>query len=146
MFPTFLYATGAGVRIISRIGKKEEDRKPSDIAAARRDFTMNLLSESLILNLLNGFIIIFGVGQLDFGIVVSIAGVMVSLFGISSEFTETQTVRELFLAISSILVLGELLDFASYSYIVSAGLMVGLFALLFYYAFRISGEFDIATA
>lgn len=146
IFPTLLYATGAAVRIISMRGRKGSDRRSGESTSTKRDFILSLLAESLVLNMLNGFIITFGVGQIGFGIAVTIAGVMVSVFGISSLFTETEAVRELFLTISNIFIIGEVLDLASYSSIASAGLIAGLVVLLLYYTFRISGEFEPVSA
>lgn len=146
IFPTLLYATGAAVRVLSMRGGSGSQNDAKPVTPSGRDFTLGLLSESLILNLLNGMIIIFGVGQIEFGIAVTVAGVMVSLFGLSTLFTETQTVRELFLSISIIFIIGEVLDLTSYSLIASAGLIAGLIALLLYYTFRISGEFEPASA
>lgn len=140
MFPTVMYATGNAVRIIIRRGSGHPETGARERVNDRKRFELTLLSECLMLNLLNGLIIAFGVGQVAFGIAVIVAGVMVSVFGISSLFTETELVRELFLTISNIIILGELVDFASFSYLASTGLIVGLVALLFYYTLRITGE------
>lgn len=142
MFPTFLYVVSAAVRIIIRSGSKEAEAAVSRSATGKRNFAFSLLSDCLILNLFNGLIIIFGVGQVIFGVVLTVAGVMISIFGMSSLFTETDLVRELFLAITNFIILGEILDFASYSYIASTGLIVGLIAMILFYTFRISGDFE----
>lgn len=143
LFPTFLYAVSIAVRAIIRSGRKEQlppDRKSS---ADKRNFTFSIFADCLALILFNGFIIIFGVGQIMFGIAVTTSGVLVSIFGMSSLFTETDWLRELFLTIANIVVLGEVLDFASYSYIAASGFIAALVALLLYYTLRISGEVEI---
>ncbi len=145
-FPTLLYAASIAVRVLMSRSGKEQELPEAESSGTKKKFEFGLLADCLILNLVNGMIVIFGVGQVDFGIAVAIAGVMISLFGISSLFTETDEVRELLLTISNILILGEMLDFATYSFAASAGLIVGLVALLLYYSIRVSGAFESAPA
>lgn len=146
LFPTFLYVVSAAVRIIIRRESRYLGLKGRESRIYERNFIFTLLADCLILNLVNGLIIIFGVIQIIFGIAIILVGTLISLFGMSSLFTETEEVRELFLVIANIVIFGEIIDFVLHSPIASGGVMVALVVLLLYYAFRVSGAFESPTA
>lgn len=142
MFPTFFYVVSAAVRIMIRSENRYLGLKGRENRLYRRNFVFTLLSDALILNVVNGFTIIFGMTQILFGISTILVGTLISLFGISSIFTETEDVRELFLVIANIVIFGEFLDFLLNSSIVSGSVIIALIALFLYYAIRMSGVFE----
>ncbi len=145
LFPTFLYVVSAAVRVIIRREGRYLGLKGRENRIYERNFIFTLLADFLILNLVNGLIIIFGIAQILFGLAVILVGTLISLFGMSSIFTETEEVREFFLAVANIMIFGEIFELSLYSPIVSGVVMIALVALLVYYTFRVSGVFEPAA-
>ncbi len=147
MFPTLLYVAGVTLRTLLRRYKPDLDEDSQRISAMEdRNFSFSILADCFILSLLNGLIIIFGVQQVFFGVTVTVAGTIVSMFGMSSFLTESAVIREFFLTIVNIIFLGEVLDFATFSLMVSAGVIAALVVLLIYYTFRFSGAIESSVS
>lgn len=138
VLPTLLYVASIASRVIIERGKQKTGQEDEDSDTGDKNFEFSLFADSLVLSLLNGFIVLFGLGQTIFGIGITAAGVIISMFGISALLTESGIITEVLLIIANVILFGEFIDFLTYSYIASAGLIVALIAILFYYMIRVS--------
>ncbi len=96
---------------------------------------MQLLIDGAFLGIINGFIVIFGIGQIGYGILLSFTSVSVGLLGISAMASDTGY-TELFIMVLNIILFGQFVDLVSYSFIASLSVIVALIVLMGIYLVR----------
>ena len=103
---------------------------------------MQLLIDGAFLGIINGFIVIFGIGQTGYGILLSFATVAIGLLGISAMASDSAGYTELFIMVLNIILFGQFIDLASFSFIASLSVIVALIVLMGVYLVRYAGSAD----
>ncbi|MEM0157265.1 MAG: hypothetical protein QXN26_04275 [Thermoplasmataceae archaeon] len=113
-----------------------------DDDSSLRKFEMQLLVDGVFLGIINGFIVIFGIGQTGYGILLSFASVATGLLGISAMASDSSGYTELFIMILNIILFGQFVDLATFSFIASLSVIVALIVLMGVYLIRYAGAQD----
>ncbi len=141
VFPTLLYAASIFSRALAGNGllSSVEDENST------RKIEVQFLIDGALLGVINGFIIIFGIGQTGYGILLSFATLAIALLGISSLYSGSSTYASLFIIVLNVLLFGQFLDLATFSFPVSLGVIIALAILLFVYLARFAESGDEAA-
>ena len=139
IFPTLLYTASILSRALAGRGIFGED---ADDDTSLRKFEMQLLIDGAFLGIINGFIVIFGIGQTGYGILLSFATVAIGLLGISAMASDSAGYTELFIMVLNIILFGQFIDLASFSFIASLSVIVALIVLMGVYLVRYAGSAD----
>lgn len=136
VLPTVLYVASVVSRTIILRMKSGPESTPKNKGETDKNLFFTFFIDCLILTMLNGLILVFGVGQISFGIALIVGGEIVSILGISSIFSDQEDVRDLLLIIVNIIIVGEFIDFLTYSMLISGGVIIGLIAVIVYLTVR----------
>ncbi len=138
VFPTLLYAASILSRALAGSGLFSADEDDN----STRKIEVQFLIDGALLGVINGFIIIFGIGQTGYGILLSFTTLALSLLGISSLYSGSSSYTSLFIIVLNIILFGQFLDLATFSFPVSIGVIIGLAILLFVYLVRFADSED----
>ena len=142
IFPTLLYAASIFSRILAANGILPAE----DDALSSRKIEAQLLIDGSLLGIINGFIIIFGIGQTGYGILLSFVALAMGLLGIAALFSGSSPYTGLFIILLNIFIFGEFLDLATFSFLVSLVVIIAMIVLLGIYIVRFSGNDETASA